>query len=137
MKDHHKMRAWSKLENKYLEPEEVLSILMLAGRIDRGAAEDKKNVLGNYVLEQCTGLKDKNGKLIYEGDLINLHYFSDYTGESDNEIKSARVYLDDCGVWCASNQKEGISIFKSSHFESGEGIEIIGNIHENKELLEK
>ena len=74
------------------------------------------------IIEQCTGLKDRNGKLIYEGDIIRF-----FEGNS-NVFK---VYLSN---WFAGWRRtmpgrEGrLSIDIEHHV-------VIGNIHENPELL--
>ena len=65
------------------------------------------------VFMQCTGLKDKNGKLIYEGDIVDVMY---------NYIGSTLVKFED--------GKYNVSNYNLSR------CEIIGNIHENPELLE-
>lgn len=85
------------------------------------------------VLEQFTGLKDRNGKDIYEGDILawhsNIYRKQDWVGlvlyrgagfavqESDKSYSSPE-WLD-----CACRKDANI-------------IEVIGNIHENPELLE-
>ena len=76
---------------------------------------------------QDTGLKDKNGKEIYEGDIIEKTYYSYHQPECSElfEIKY-----------------EGLSFhfehIKGStfHLPFTEDIEIIGNIHDNPELVE-
>ena len=66
---------------------------------------------------QCTGLKDKNGKLIYEGDIVRE---VNITGRDEEYIKEVE--------W----KNGGFNIYANFDFS----IEVLGNIYENKELLE-
>lgn len=87
----------------------------------------------NYIVEQCVGLKDKNDKLIYDNDLIMIGN------------KLYRVAIDDFGcrtVILDNNPfKEVIEwsdIVKTYYFHNRvDEIEVVGNIRENKDLLEK
>lgn len=78
------------------------------------------------ILMQSTGLKDKNGKEIYEGDVLKIKY-----GESDKfSIVKFSNELGSCGC-CFDEGK--ISGFLIDNWEP----EIAGNIYENPELMEK
>lgn len=78
---------------------------------------------------QCTGLKDKNGKLIWENDIVRACW-------QDNEAQCeeiAQVTWDKFGYypWLDEYHCDGCDLFNEVR-----DIEVIGNIFDNKELLE-
>lgn len=77
-----------------------------------------------FILEQCTGLKDKNGNLIYEGDLLQ------FKNNGAIYIIKYKPYKSCAFCCCAGNYCFTLKDDSSSY------VEIIGNIHENPELLE-
>jgi uncharacterized phage protein (TIGR01671 family) len=90
----------------------------------------------------CTGLKDKNGKLIYEGDIVKYAEF-DWTDFSfkDWETEIAQVVWGNTydNYYPAFDLKDtdfdGTNAF-AYLFNEGWTIEVIGDIYENKSLLE-
>ena len=84
----------------------------------------------NTQIEQYTGLKDKNGKEIYEGDIVRRSFKVDRNSEL--------TYTTDAVKWDSYDEEEWpystISGFTLP--ESEDGHEVIGNIHENPELME-
>lgn len=87
---------------------------------------------GNIILMQYTGLKDKNGKEIYEGDILDLSL-------SDDSVLRCEVIYEApsfCRKWYNANtirlrQREIEPLAWNTHIV----YEVIGNIYENPELV--
>ena len=132
-----KFRVWDKVSKKYREFDGMHDTMTINedGKVEyynlqNGSGGDE------YILEQFTGLHDKNGVEIFEGDIFTSDYFDDtYNFEvvfSDGAFcgkhKSTGIYMlgftnfddngEDLGYWCEEDY--------TSH------IQIIGNIHDNK-----
>ena len=113
-------RVWSNYWNKYATEAE----LYMDGSVD-AIFEDDDGVPHHentdLVVEFKTGLKDKNGKEIYEGDIVKC---GAYSGKP--------IVFEEGRYWLG---EEPDDLFASSvHFSN---IEVIGNVHENPELLEE
>jgi len=88
----------------------------------------------SYIIMQYTGLKDKKGKEIYEGDIVKYTfkwetYIPDSEESYDNvSIKNREVLFAD-GAFRMKDESGTLSQARDNN------IEVIGNIYENKSLL--
>ena len=113
-----KFRAWDEIGKCYRSHEDPLTIQMLVF----------KQQLERGVLEQFTGLHDKNGKEIYEGDIVRgtTEYFvTEVTG----------VIVFGGMAFNASNNNGWFFTVTSPEIQQLSELEVIGNIHENPDLL--
>lgn len=82
-----------------------------------------KVIRKDAVIMQYTGLNDKNGKEIYEGDILRYRYARDTT-------KTDVVEFDEVVEWENTTNFVGFSVNQLM-----EDHEVIGNLYENPELL--
>jgi uncharacterized phage protein (TIGR01671 family) len=128
-----KFRAWDGLLKEYkhkshIKEYDLYYLITLEGdfcfHLRADGAEDSINVFNEnnrFVLEQYTGLHDKNEKEIYEGDIVR---------EIDNEIAVSQIIWDDS--FSGFTLKEA-DLLMDMDFKNL--FEVVGNINENSELL--
>ena len=80
---------------------------------------------------QFTGLTDKKGKRIFEGDIVDVEYDIQYVGVAAKRIGLFVVVFYD---GCFMKQKKDGGLF---HFIPSDKCEVVGNIHDNPELMEE
>lgn len=134
-----KFRAWDKITKRYYDVSGLefgengdLCEIYLAGiQIDESNPTAHVRMPSDVILEQDTGIKDKNGKEIYDGDILGGIYEHGYIAYCD-KCKQSQFFDADMGCMMCSGDIYWRDIVESEH--EGE-LEVIGNIHENGDLL--
>ena len=127
MQDRFKFRIWNGAEMHYND-----FVVTATGYVGKITEEFLGKCVFNQedltadkecVLMQSIGLKDKNGKLIYEGDRVYI----------DCEDKTAIIkWSDDLARFTINFEDEAVIADFDNFY--GEELEVIGNIYENSEL---
>lgn len=114
-------------------PEEVMVCDGDIWIFDEDSEGNEWIVNNDLALMQSTGLTDKNGKEIFEGDIVTDGYT---TGDIKNHPTLGFYMVDDNGVerWFSDNAT--IEDFEEDVETAARILEILGNIYTNPELLE-
>ena len=146
MNDRLKFRVWYKDENRYRPQNEEGGLFVLSGDgslwyhyHDPSISSPEYGKIqlcckSDFVIEQCTGLSDANGRLVYEGDIIES---IDKDGEPtrhviewNNDFVRFEAVLLPKHEWKEDGWIISTELFKFFRKR------VVGNIHENPELLE-
>lgn len=119
----NKFRVWNKQEQEY--PEEQLYSIDTSGNVMASGSfpELDCDVTNEVTIEHYTGLKDRKGIEIYSGDIINWKQ-----AKQVHEIK----WIEEQASFIAFPGGTPLWLYKEWDYQ----LEIVGNVHENPELLE-
>ena len=132
MNNRSKFRVWD-VKNKKFLPESYFAILGNGKLIVTisGYYNDFTNTnQDDYVIQQYTGLNDKNGNLIFEGDIVQYNQNSSY----DNMDFIAKWGDEKLGFIFQSNSGEQL-VNQTPHLNRLKHLEVVGNIFEHENLL--
>ena len=139
--DRFRFRVWDNENNEYLDeayPSSIYSDGSLYAFEEKYDANSNEMValfeIQNNCLtvEQCTGLEDENGKLIFEGDKVRMtEFYFDRCGESERNFVGYVMW--NKGEFVLSKNPEYENETEIiPHISWGHSFEIVGNIHEEE-----
>ena len=130
-----KFRAWSKAREKMINDCDLAITSdgsVLAGDLDyMGNSSMCPDVTDNVVIMLSTGLEDKNGVEIFEGDIVEFKY------PYDKRIKTKGIIVRNDNKACFGvSMKETTEQYELYRITAENYLTVIGDVYQNPELLE-
>lgn len=131
MNDRLKFRLWDKGNEHYVVRADLFYIKP-SGEIICGYYDFVEDIYyceqNDVIVERCTGLKDKNGKLIFEGDIIRSENFFGIVEFGKYRASYDSVNLGFYIKWGKKQSELRKDIF---YWHETYGLKVVGNIHED------
>ena len=116
-------RVWDKIDKKYIEEVDGYGLyISLDGDVKINEYGDMNTFFDRFILERDSGLTDKNGNKIFDGDRVKLDL------NNEGFVKAVVIFKYGCYVF--DTPKEIYTVWESDVLENH--IEVIGNIHEEE-----
>lgn len=135
--DRFKFRAWDKINKRLwhvVSPDFLLEDCLIGYSKNEGdSGIGWKMQITDLEIMQCTGLKDKNGVLIFEGDILDQKKFPQDTPCPCSVVFENGTYRKSYRNWNVTLPKPVLNQAEIDLF----GDTVIGNIYENPELLKE
>ena len=134
-----KFRIWDKkYEKMYYEDDNVIYFEIGLDGVVSAIHNHLCREPEDFILMQYTGLRDKNGREIYEGDILKIYREDIYDNSTEIE-KIGKVVFRDGAFFLEPALEEGWFYILSSELEywdnEGYEYEVVGNVFEKPELL--
>lgn len=129
-----KFRAWLKNDKEMIDVDEIH---WYGGQVDFiGDGITFMRKADDFILMQSTGLFDKNGQEIFEGDIVKRYRSPFFKAKWEYQIET--VIKEEASLLLGRKYGKNFGTIPfNSPFAQSFLLEVIGNVHENPELLEE